>query len=356
MIVTDNIKWEKGNAVGIDYHDKEVRVCVLNIDGEVLGNKGCINDVFSVVEYIEQFGSVDSVAVEACNGSANFADRLHFLTGWPVKLCHPGYVRRMKNNPDKTDKGDAQLIGDLNRVGYLPEVWLAPEPIRDLRALVRYRQQQVEHGKAIKIRIRALLRQNRVKVPADYGLWSKRGIEWLKNLSVLPAHSGWIIKRHLKELNANAEELKECLKRIGEATKDDVLIASLLTQKGIGLITATIMRAEIGNFSRFKYGKQLSRFCGVTPRNVSSGERQADAGLIKAGNAILKTAVVEAAQRLVRYDKEWSQFAAQLIRKGKPKGLVIGAVANRWIRRLCYTMKTFETLSSRKVDSLQIAA
>ena len=356
MIITDNIKWEKGNTVGIDYHDKEVRVCVLNIAGEVLGNRSCINDVFSVVEYIEQFGTVDSVAVEACNGSANFADRLHFLTGWPVKLCHPGYVRRMKNNPDKTDKGDAQLIGDLNRVGYLPEVWLAPEPIRDLRALVRYRQQRVELGKAIKIRIRALLRQNRVRTPSDYGLWSKKGIEWLNNLSVLPVHSGWILKCQLKELNANAEELKECLKRIEEATKDDVLIASLLTQKGIGLITATIMRAEIGTFSRFKHGKQLSRFCGVTPRNASSGERQADAGLIKAGNAMLKTTIIEAAQRLVRYDQEWSQFAARHSKNGKPKALIIGAVANRWIRRLCYTMKAFEAQISQKVELLQRAA
>ena len=49
----------------------------------------------------------------------------------------------MEANPDKSDKSDADLVCDLNRVGYLPEVWLAPEWIRDLRAVVRYRQQLV---------------------------------------------------------------------------------------------------------------------------------------------------------------------------------------------------------------------
>ncbi len=343
------------NIVGVDYHDKVVRVCILNKQGETLGNKDCPNSVMAVTEYIGKFGQVESVAIEACNGSANFADQLNRQTGWHVKLCHPGYVRRMKNNPDKSDKTDAQLIGDLNRVGYLPEVWLAPEELRDLRTLVRYRQQQVERFKAVKIRIRALLRHHRLSVPREYGLWSKKGLQWFRCLGGLPEHGAWILVRHLKEYEAAQEELKACLQRF-EHKKEDRIVQELLKQKGIGLITAVIMRAEIGYFSRFKYGKQLSRFCGVTPRNASSGERQADAGLIKAGNSILKTAIIEAAQRLVRYDPEWNKFATQLRRKGKPTCVIIGAVANRWIRRLCYTMCEIEQTDLVRAEDLKQAA
>ena len=51
--------------------------------------------------------------------------------------------KRLKQSPDKTDFSDAQLLADLERVGYLPRVWHAPERIRELRRLVRYRQQLV---------------------------------------------------------------------------------------------------------------------------------------------------------------------------------------------------------------------
>ena len=53
-------------------------------------------------------------------------------------------------------------------------------------------------------------------------------------------------------------------------------------------------------FDRFRNGKQLARLCGVTPWNASSGERQADAGFIKAGNRDLRRVLIEAAHRLRR--------------------------------------------------------
>ena len=82
----------------------------------------------------------------------------------------------MKQNPDKTDFGDARLLADLLRVGYLPKVWLAPERLRRLRRLVRYRQQLVDQRRNIKLRIRALLRENRLRAPTGMSAWTKR---WL---------------------------------------------------------------------------------------------------------------------------------------------------------------------------------
>lgn len=72
------------------------------------------------------------MTAEACNGSASLLDTLHNQAGYKVKLCHPGYAQRMRNNPAKTDKSDGELIADLTRIGYLPEVYLAPSEIRDL--------------------------------------------------------------------------------------------------------------------------------------------------------------------------------------------------------------------------------
>lgn len=338
-----------GNSVGIDYHQDSVTVAVIGKNREVVGTKRLASDVGAVYQYVNGLGAVESVAIEACTGSAVFGEDLRDLTGWKVNLCHPGYVGRMRHNPDKSDKSDAYLLGDLNRVGYLPQVWLAPEGIRDLRALIRYRKQVVGRCRDLKLRIRAILRQNRVRPPTSIkGLWGVAGLGWLNRLDCFSEHTQWIMKRHLSEHAQQVEELKVTEKRMKAVAKEDRMVNLLLEQRGIGLVTAVALRAEIGVFSRFRTGKQLSRYCGVTPRNCSSGERQADSGLIKAGNAILKTVIIEASHGLMRYDKEWNKFAVRLMKQGKPYSVAAAAVANRWIRRLFYLGLELEKKSSQK--------
>ena len=332
-----------GNSVGIDYHDKFLQVNVLEPGGKLLGKRKCNNEVEEVMAYIKGLGSVQSVALEACNGAANFADELHQKSGWHVKLCHPGYVQRMRHNPDKTDMSDSMLIGDLNRVGYLPEVWLAPESLRDLRTLIRYRQQKVNERKQRKLRIRSLLRLHRIKKGfAAKGMWGKEGMVWLNQLNELPEHAMWVLKEHLQALGEIEKKISETLKRIKVCFGSDNLIKYLMSIKGLGLITACLFRAEIGTFTRFRTGKQLSRFCGVTPKNASSGEKQADAGIIKAGNPLLKTALIQISHILIRSDEWASNLAKRLSKKGKLGCVVIAAVANRWLRRLFYQVNQFE--------------
>jgi transposase len=99
-----------------------------------------------------------------------------------------------------------------------------------------------------------------------------------------------------------------------------------------------VIRAELGHAGRFRSGKQLSRFCGLTPRNASSGQRQADAGLIPAGNRQLRSTLIEAAHRLRRCEPRWRAFAQRLEDRGKKPCVVVAAVANRWVRGLYHDL------------------
>jgi len=80
-------------------------------------------------------------------------------------------------------------------------------------------------------------------------------------------------------------------------------------------------------------------FAVFSPRNASSGQKQADAGLIKAGNPQLRTVLVEAAHRLIRYDERWTKLAGQLRQRGKPASLTTAAIANRWMRWLFHQLQ-----------------
>jgi transposase len=276
--------------------------------------------------------SVQGVAIEACTGSAEFATRLAEVTEWNIKLAHAGAVHRLKQGPDKTDNGDAWHLANLIRVNYLPEVWLADATTRQLRRLVRYRQSLMADAKDIKLRIRSLLKEELIAETCSQQAWTKTWLEWVKEIP-LPEHSRWILNHQLALLNFLQEKIDEVDDRMKKATQDDTLVQRLLDQSGVGLVTAMLLRAVVGRFDRFKNGKQLSRYCGVTPCNASSGKRQADSGLVTTGHDDLRAALIQLAKRLPRHDDHWREFKQRLAKK-KPANVVSAAIANRWLRRL----------------------
>lgn len=326
--------------VGLDYHDDSVRVCVLDDEGGLLINRDVNNDPGAVRDLVARHGYPKAVAIEACSGAADFAEELRRQTGWSVRMAHAGYVRKLKQGPDKTDHGDAWLLADLVRVNYLPDVWLADEKTRQLRRLVHYRQGLAAEKKNIKLRIRALLREERLKCPLNCRAWTKAWMEWLK-IAGLGEESRWIMNQELKRLERIEKDIKEAEDRMELATADDEVTRRLLEQDGIGLITAVTLRAEIGTFDRFRTGKQLSKFCGLTPCNASSGKREADAGLIRTGNRALRAVIIQTAQRLPRHVAKWKTLKDRL-KKTKPANVATTAVANRWVRWLFHQMQPKE--------------
>jgi transposase len=327
--------------VGLDYHSESIQVCVLSREGKVLLNRSCGNDWRQVVGAVRRrCGNAPvQAAIESCCGAANLADELTRRAQWSVDLAHAGYVARMKQSPDKTDLSDARLLADLERVGYLPRVWLAPEEVRELRRLVRYRLALVKERKNLKLQIGAALREARQKAPAPINPWTKAWLAWLASDATLSPMARHVITKRLTRLSALQEEIEQAEELLKQQTQSDPLVQKLLTHKGIGIVTAAMIRAEIGRFDRFRTGKQLARFCGLSPRNVSSGQKQADAGVIKAGNAALRGVLVEAAHRLMRCDERWTALSARLALRGKPTNVIIAAVANRWMRWLFHQLQ-----------------
>lgn len=325
--------------VGLDYHSVFIQVCVVDRSGKVLVNRRVDNCWRSVVNVVHRYGRPEQVALEACCGAANLADELRQKAEWPVDLAHPGYVARMKGNPDKTDFADSHLLADLSRVGYLPIVWLAPEHIRELRRLIRFRDQLVKERRNAKLRIRGFLREHRLRAEPGTRAWTKAWRAWLDEQK-FSDDDRWILDSQLEKIGYLDWKIKETEKRLKTRAAKDRVVQVLMGIEGVGLITAMTLRAEIGNFSRFDSGKKLARFCSVTPRNASSGDRQADSGLVKAGSALLRSVLIETAHRLAwRMDTQWSSLAERLLKKGKPKNVVVAAIANRWTRWLYHQVR-----------------
>jgi transposase len=324
--------------VGLDYHKDSIQVCVMDRAGTALANRSCPDDAKAVDLLVALHGDDVRGAIEACTGAAELADELIARHGWDLSLAHPGYVNRMKQGPDKSDYSDARMLADLVRVGYLPKVWLAPADVRQLRTLVRYRRQLVNERRALKLRVTAPLRDARLVEPKPRR-WGRAWLAWLAAAAGLGSEARFVVDGHLADLKRLDEPVSRVEARLAAVTAGDPVVAQLVALRGVGPVTAIALRAEVGRFDRFRTGKQLARYCGLSPRNASSGQRQADAGLIKAGNELLRAAVIEAAHRLIRFDERWKGLAASLRSAGKPACVVAAAAANRWVRWLFHQVQ-----------------
>ena len=328
--------------VGLDYHQDAVQVCVLDGAGRQLLNRSCPNDWRRIAEAAASAGAVKRAAVEACCGAADLAEELAARAGWHVDLAHPGYVERMKRSPDKTDYTDGRMLADLTRVGYLPKVWLASAYERDLRQLVNHRQSLVDQRRAAKLRVGALLRGHRARPPKTrakaLSRWTKPWVAWAGSAVELSGHARWIIGDLLGDIAHLDKKVLAADARLREATRDDPRVKRLVGEPGVGEVTAWVLRAYVGRFDRFASGKQLSRYCGLSPCNASSGGRQADAGLVRGCNKLLRATLVQAAHRLKRTGPRWRGLAESMRARGKPGSVVAAAVANRWARGLWHRM------------------
>jgi transposase len=326
--------------VGVDYHQDQLQICVIDRDARVRLNRAHPNDAAAVAGLLAGLGGdVRAVGIEACCGAADFGEELARAAGpggYRVDLAHPGYVARLKQSPDKTDFGDARLLADLTRVGYLPRVWLAPAAVRDLRQLVNHRQRLVDRRRAVKLQAGAILREQRVRLEGSR--WTKPWVARARDNAALSEQGRWVVNDLLDELAHLTDKVRAVEGRLREATDGDAVVGRLRTIEGVGEVTAWVMAAWVGRFDRFGNGKQLARYCGLSPRNASSGNRQADAGLVDAANRQLRAVLIQAAHRLCRADERWRALAGRLLRNGKPKCVAVAAVANRWVRSMHHRM------------------
>ena len=143
--------------VGVDLHRRRSQVVVLDGDGVVVSSVNVDNsDPAALVAAVAVGGEGCDVVIEAAWGWYWIADLL-CDAGFKVHLAHPLGVAGYRNRRVKNDELDAILLADLLRMGSLPESWIAPPELRELRELVRYRRKLSQLRSGLKAQIHAVL-------------------------------------------------------------------------------------------------------------------------------------------------------------------------------------------------------
>jgi transposase len=316
--------------VGIDLHRRRSQIAIIDEHGELALSKRIPTGRETIRELL---GDPDGthVALEATYGWEWLAELLEDA-GFDVHLAHPLRTRAIAAARVKTDAVDARTLAHLLRAGLLPEAYIAPPGLRDLRDLLRHRATLVHLRTSIKNRVHALLARQGI-LPEHTDLFGKAGREYLITLE-LPDGPRRRLDSLLALIADFDREITNTTSEIDQRAKADERVKLLCQIRGIGRYTAMLIIAEIGEVKRFPTAKHLCQWAGLTP-TVRSSDGKARLGHIsRQGSTILRWALCEAAQHT---PTGGGPLRAQYERIAKRRGSKIARVAvARQILTLCY--------------------
>jgi len=247
--------------VGIDVHCKRSQVAVIDSGGEVIVNRNVPNGVETILGVIGGLPPGTPAAFEAAYGWGWLVGLLEDY-GFDPHLVHPLQCKAIASARLKNDKVDAAILAQLLRADLLPEAWIAPPVVRQLRALLRHRAQLVRLRTLLRNRIHAVLADHGQDRPA--GCWSGPGRGWLALLP-LPAVSREVIEDDLAMIDALQVPIDRLDAEVRQRARSDPRVRILTQLPGAGPFTALVILAEVGDVTRFGSARKLAAWAGLTP-------------------------------------------------------------------------------------------
>ena len=273
--------------------------------------------------------------MESCGNSQWFVELVEQL-GHEVWIGDAAQIRASYVRQQKTDRRDAGHILKLLMEGRFPRLWRPDAEVRDLRQLLIHRHRLVQIRTRVKNGLQHLALNRGMQKKSK--LWSEAGQRAFLELP-LP---GWAGCRR-QDLLALLAKLDERIGPLDAAVEKAALAHEqarlLMTQPGVGAITALAFVVTIGDANRFQRGKQVASYLGLIPREHSSGGRQRLGAISKQGNGFLRMLLVEAAQTAVRLDEGLRKKYQHRCHR-KAKGVAKVAAARKLAVRLYWMLRT----------------
>jgi transposase len=279
--------------VGIDLHRRGSVIVRMDESGETLQSVRIDNDPVALGLALAEAGPDPEVALEATYGWYWAADVLQ-AAGAQVHLVHPSGLhwgaRRVKN-----DQRDATEIAQRLRRNDLPEAWIAPPTVRQLRELVRFRAKLVALRSGLKAQVHAVLAKQGVLPPLD----DIFGPEGQRFLDQVPLDEGYTIRvESLRELiELYDREIATLEPEIHRWLRHDAGYRAIQSIHGVGPTMAAIFVAEIGDVCRFPTARHLCSWAGLTPKHIESDTKVIRGRITRMGSALVRWAATEAVAR-----------------------------------------------------------
>jgi len=283
-------------------------------------------------QWLGQFGRKQvAFALEGTTGWRFVVEELE-AAGMEAHLAEPSETRarRGPNRRAKTDRADARLLRDLLLTDNLPESWIPPAHLADLRTTVRLRKALVDARSAWNRRIQAQLFHH--GLPKTPDLQSLVGRHYVSSVE-LPAAGRQVVEVGLRMLEVFDEEVEVLDHQLEHFARRQAGCQVLQREWGVGPITSTAILAELGDTRRFTSSRQSVRFSGLDITVEESDGKRTRGHLSRQGSPLLRWALYEVASNAWRTPSPDHEYYLEVKRRLGAKRARL-SVARRLLRRV----------------------
>jgi len=282
----------------------------------------------------------DIVVLETTTNVWTIYDHVAPLASW-VLVANAAEVWELAGARVKTDKEDIKRLLKLLVGGIVPEVWVPPMHVRELRAFISYRARLVTTATMIRNRLQSLLHKHNLLLPKngllDAAWWQRQSISRLERIQIEQELS---LLQEVEKRKASVDQELE-LQSTGSTWGKQAL--QLMQLPGVGYIVAMTVLAAIGDISRFENAKQLVGYAGIGAGVHDSGKTHKEKKITKKGRRELRWAMVEAAWRAVRMSPFWkAEYEKHLQRMRKPNQAIV-VIARKLLIAIWHVLSKEET-------------
>jgi transposase len=290
-----------GIVVALDVHRNQITFKALEREtGELRRGRIAPATRAELRAWLAQFaGHAVEVAIEGTTGWRFVVEEVE-RAGHRAHLADPAETaaRRGRKRRAKTDDADCDLQLRLLLAGELPESWIPPAQILELRTLVRLRKTLIDQRTAWQQRIHAQLFHQ--GVPGGLKLRTEAGREALRRAELSPA-GRQLVELGLRMLDTFDLELAPLDRELRAFARRQLGCRALIEHLyGVGPVSATAILAELGDCRRFASSDDAVRHAGLDVTVYQSDEKRAPGHLSHQGPAVLRWALYEAAVSAAR--------------------------------------------------------
>ena len=282
----------------------------------------------------------DAVVIETTTNVWDIYDIVAPLTTRTV-VAHAGAVRQIAEARVKTDKEDVKRLIRLLIADIVPEVWIPPTEVRELRGMISYRNRLVKMATMVRNRLQSLLHRHNILLPKGKLL----DVNWCQEQKMSALEKMQIqqelalleeLDRHKREVDA--ELGRQCLREPWGTQA-----VRLLQLPGFGVVMTMIVLSAIGDIRRFESAKCLVGYAGLGAGIHESGKEHIEKRITKSGRKELRWALVEAAWQAIRISPYWKDQYEKYLRRMRRPNQAIVVIARKLLVAVWHVLSKEET-------------
>lgn len=310
---------------GIDVSLEQSSVCIVNKDGKIVREMKVASEPAALVEFFGQLGlPLLAIGLEA----GPLSQWLHAgltAAGYETVLLETRHVKAaLSAMTVKTDRKDARGIAQLLRMGWFRPVHRKTDSAQEIRALLVGRKLLQGKMMDMELGIRGLLRGFGLKV----GVITKaQFVPRIRELIAGHSMLEKVVEPMLRARDALRAEFNLLHSQMLAIVRTDALCRRLMTVPGVGPLVALTFKTGVDDPHRFTSSKTVGAHFGLTPKKYQSGETDITGGITRAGDAMVRVALYEAAQALLTRSQRFSTLKRWAMDVAKRRGMKRAKVA-----------------------------